>query len=153
MHIQPVTEHKNRYLDLLLADEQEDRIDRYLQRGEMFILTDPEVKAECVVTREGDGVYALKSIAVYPEAQRRGYGRALIDFALSRYPDCQTLLVGTWNVPDVLRFYQRYGFREFQRVRNFFTDNYDHPIIDDGIQLQDMVYLRNDRRAVSQNQV
>ena len=41
MKIQKVTSDKKEYLDLLLlADEQEDMIDRYLERGEMFILTD-----------------------------------------------------------------------------------------------------------------
>ena len=42
------------YLDLLLlADEQESMIDRYLERGEMFILSDNDtVKASCVITCE-----------------------------------------------------------------------------------------------------
>ena len=31
------------------------------------------------------------------------------------------------------------------RVERFFTDNYDHPIIEDGIQLVDMVYLKRER--------
>ena len=51
---------------LLLADEQESMIDRYLDRGEMFVLEDNGVKAVCVVTDEGDGVCELKNIAVTP---------------------------------------------------------------------------------------
>ena len=31
---------------------------------------------------------------------------------------------------------------EFIEVKNFFTDNYDHPIIECGVQLSDMIYLR-----------
>ena len=39
---------KKKYLDLLLlADEQEDMVDRYLERGDMFVLTDGTVRAEC----------------------------------------------------------------------------------------------------------
>ena len=30
---------------LLLADEQEDMVDRYLERGDMFVLTDGTVRA------------------------------------------------------------------------------------------------------------
>jgi hypothetical protein len=57
MKITEITENKKQYLNLLLlADEQEDMIDRYLMRGRMFILTDGIVKAECVVTDEGEGV-------------------------------------------------------------------------------------------------
>ena len=52
--IRRVAENKKEYLDLLLlADEQEDMIDRYLERGTMYILEDNGVKAECVVTDEG----------------------------------------------------------------------------------------------------
>ena len=44
--IYPVLHNKKQYLDLLLlADEQESMIDRYLERGEMFVLTDAEHKS------------------------------------------------------------------------------------------------------------
>ena len=50
MNIKKVTGEKKQYLDLLLlADEQEDMIDKYLERGEMFVLDDHGVKAECVI--------------------------------------------------------------------------------------------------------
>ena len=137
---------KRKYLDLLLtADEQESMIDRYLDRGDMFVLNDNDVKAECVVTKEAEGVYELKNIAVISGCRRQGYGKKLIDFLFSRYPDCRTLLVGTGDVPSTLGFYRRCGFTESHRVKNFFTDNYDHPIFEDGRQLADMVYLKRER--------
>lgn len=41
MNIRKVSNDKKAYIDLLLlADEQEDMIDKYLERGEMFILND-----------------------------------------------------------------------------------------------------------------
>ena len=44
--ITEVKENKKKYIDLLLlADEQEDRIDRDLERGMMYALTDNDVKA------------------------------------------------------------------------------------------------------------
>ena len=58
MEIKLVTSDKKEFLDLLLlADEQESMIDRYLERGDMFVLYDDGLKALCVVTREGEGVY------------------------------------------------------------------------------------------------
>ena len=48
---------------LLLGDEQEDMIDRYLGRGTMYVLEDGGVRAQCVVTDEGGGVLELKSLA------------------------------------------------------------------------------------------
>lgn len=46
---------------LLLADEQESMVSRYLERGVMYVLDDNGVKAECVVTDEGDGVLEIKT--------------------------------------------------------------------------------------------
>ena len=44
MEIIQVKENKKKYLDLLLlADEQEDMVDRYLERGDMFVLSDGSV--------------------------------------------------------------------------------------------------------------
>lgn len=143
MEIKKLTSDKKAYIDLLLlADEQESMIDKYLERGDMFVLISDGVKAECVVTKEGEGVYELKNIAVVPAAQRKGYGKALIDYVFSYYPDCAEMLVGTGDVPSSLGFYHSCGFAESHRVKNFFTDNYDHFMFEDGVQLVDMVYLK-----------
>lgn len=146
MKIRKVMHNKKEYMELLLlADEQEDMIDRYLERGDMFVLEDGGVLAECVVTREGNGVYELKNIAVAPDCQRKGYGKQLIEFAFSYYGDCERMLVGTGDVPSSLGFYHSCGFTESHRVKNFFTDHYDHPMFEDGKQLVDMVYLKRER--------
>lgn len=146
MKIIKVSESKKEYIDLLLlADEQEDMVDRYLYRGEMFVLDDNGVKAECVVTKEADDIYELKNIAVKPDYQQNGYGKTLIEFLLSYYVDCRTMLVGTGDTPSILGFYKKCGFVESHRIKNLFTDNYDHPIYENGKQLTDMIYLRKDR--------
>jgi hypothetical protein len=41
-----------------------------------------------------------------------------------------------------LDFYEKCEFKRSHVVKNFFTDNYDHPIIEDGKQLVDMIYLK-----------
>ena len=130
---------------LLLADESEAMVDKYLEQGEMFILDDGGVKAECVVTKELEGVYELKNIAVFPSCQRKGYGKRLVEFALSHYADCKLMIVGTGDCDSALKFYHDCGFTESHRVKNFFTDNYDHPMFDGGVQLVDMVYLKFER--------
>lgn len=149
MEVRKVTENKKQYMDLLfLADEQEDMIDRYLDDGEMFVLLDPEVVAECVVCDLGEGVFEIKNIATDPTAQGKGYGRKLIDFVMDHYRDrCAKMLVGTGDSPLTVPFYQKCGFKEHHRVKNFFTDNYDHPIFEAGVQLVDMVYLARETEA------
>lgn len=146
MEIRKVIENKKKYINLLLlADEQESMIDVYIECGDMFVLDDNGVKGECVVTNEGNGVYELKNIAVMPDFQGKGYGKKLIDFVFLYYPDCKKMLVGTGDVPWALGFYKRCGFKESHRIKNFFIDNYDHPMFEDGKQLIDMIYLKRNR--------
>ena len=144
MEIKLVTSDKKEFLDLLLlADEQESMIDRYLERGDMFVLYDDRLKALCVVTREGEGVYEIKNIATVPFFQRQGYGKRLIEFLFEYYQGkCSEMLVGTGDVPSSRSFYEHCGFAISHRIKNFFTDNYDHPIYEDGEQLVDMIYLK-----------
>ena len=144
MEIKEVTANKKRYLPLLLlADEQENMVDRYLERGTMFILTDGEVKGECVVTDEGDGILELKNLAVEPACHRMGYGKALIDYVAARYRGQYAVLqVGTGDSPLTVPFYERCGFTCSHRLENFFTQHYDHPIFEGGVQLTDMVYFK-----------
>lgn len=145
INIYPIFCNKKQYLDLLLlADEQESMIDRYLERGDMFILADNEdVIASCVVTEEGEGIYEIKSIAVYPKFQRQGYGKKLICFLLEHYKErYHTMLVGTGDSPITISFYKNCGFEYSHRIPNFFIDNYDHPVFEDGKQLKDMIYLK-----------
>lgn len=134
---------KKRYLDLLLlADEQESMIDRYLEDGEMFVCLDPDPVAEAVVVDLGDGVFEIKNLATDPSLHGKGYGRAMIEYVMSHYRGrCKQMLVGTGDSPLTLPFYKKCGFQEHHRLKNFFTDNYDHPIYEAGIQLVDMVYL------------
>ena len=144
MEIIEVKENKKQYRSLLLlADEQEDMIDRYIEKGTMYVLDDNGIKSECVVTDEGNGVLEIKNIATVPECQGKGYGKALIDFIMMKYKGTYSILqVGTGDSPMTIPFYEKCGFARSHRIKNFFTDNYDHPIFECGIQLVDMIYLQ-----------
>ncbi len=144
MNMIEVTEDKKQYLDLLLlADEQEDMIDRYLECGRMYVLDDNGIRCECVVTDEGNGILEIKNIATKPEDQRKGYAKALIDFIIREYRGRYAVVqVGTGDSPATIPFYEKCGFVRSHIVPNFFTDHYDHPIFEDGVQLVDMVYLQ-----------
>lgn len=87
LRFEKIITHKKRFLDLLLlADEQESMIDRYLERGEMFVARDDgQVVAECVVTDEADGIGEIKNLAVPLQYQRKGYGRQMLEFLEAYY--------------------------------------------------------------------
>ena len=144
MNIFEVKTDKKQHIDLLLlADEQESMIDRYLDRGTMYALDDGGVKAVCVVTDENDGILEIKNIAVEPESQKKGYGTQLIRFLREKYRDSYGILqVGTGDSPLTVPFYESCGFRKTHRITDFFLNHYDHLIYECGKQLTDMVYLQ-----------
>lgn len=146
--IKQITENKKQYINLLLlADEQEIMIDKYIDRGEMFALFDDDLKIICVVTDEGNKVCELKNIATEPKYQGQGYGKQMIvhicNYCSSNF---NTMMVGTGDSPLIISFYKKFGFTESHRIKNFFADNYDHPIIECGKKLIDMIYLKKDLR-------
>ena len=120
-------------------------IDRYLERGEMFVARDDgQVVAECVVTDEADRIGEIKNLAVPLQYQRKGYGRQTLEFLEAYYRGrYRTLLVGTGDVPRTLRFYERCGYVRSHLIPGFFTDIITYPIIVRQRQLVDMVYRRN----------
>jgi GNAT superfamily N-acetyltransferase len=146
MKVERISKNKKQFLDLLLlADEQENMIDKYLPDGDVFALYEDDLKSVCVVVRINSDACELKNIATYEKYQGKGYGRALINYISDFYKDdYKTMLVGTGETPAILAFYEGCGFNKSHRIKNFFTDNYDHPIFDGDIQLVDMIYLKKD---------
>lgn len=145
MEIKEVKDNKKQFLSLLLlADEQENMIDKYIDRGIMYVLDDEGIiKAECIITDEQNGVLEIKNLAVKPEYQRKGYGKVMIDFIIKNYKEKYSILqVRTGDSTLTIPFYEQCGFIRSHYIKNFFIDNYEQPIYEDGIQLIDMIYLQ-----------
>jgi GNAT superfamily N-acetyltransferase len=146
MKIEKITTNKKRFLDLLLlADESETMIDKYLPDGDLFALYDDDLKSVCVVLPINSESCELKNIATYEHYQSQGYGSALISYISDLYKnDYTSMLVGTGETPAILSFYESCGFTLSHRIKNFFTDNYEHPMFEGDKQLVDMIYLKKD---------
>jgi len=86
-----------------------------IERGEVWIL---EIKGEptgIAVLEENTEYLLIYSIAVRPEAQRKGYGRALLDFADRRAIElglCEVRLYTNEQMERNLRLYRQHGFIE-----------------------------------------
>ena len=86
MRIEKIIENKKQFLDLLLlADEQENMIDKYLSSGDLFALFDGDLKSVCVVVAINSETCELKNIATYEKYQNKGYGRELINYISDFY--------------------------------------------------------------------
>ena len=143
MKIYEITKNKKEYLDLLLlADEEENMVDKYLTDGTMFVIDDNGVKGEIVLLEKEDEVLEIKNLAVNQNFQKNGYAKKLIDFVIEKYKNTyKKLIVGTGDSPLTIPFYEKCGFKRSFIVKNFFVDNYSKPIIENGIRLIDMIYL------------
>lgn len=146
MEIKRITRNKKHYLDLLLlADEQEDMIEKYLSAGDLYALYDGDLKSVCVVLAKDKDTCELKNIATYQKYQRQGYASALIKHICDIYQkEYKTMLLGTGDIPAILSFYNNFGFEVSHRIKNFFTDNYKDPIFEGEVQLVDMIYLKKE---------
>lgn len=144
MLIKEIKTDKKKYIDLLLiADEQESMIDKYINRGKMFALFDNDLKTLCIVTKESDDTIEIKNIVTVPMYQKNGYGKKLIDFLCKLYKqEYSYMIVGTGDSDLTIPFYEKCGFKRFHIVKNFFLDNYDKEIFENGKQLIDMIYLK-----------
>ena len=130
---------------LLLADPSEKSIENYIHEGKVFV----SVKNSLVV-----GVYVLTemtpekaeimNVAVAETHQGKGIGKALVQHAIktARLLGMESIEIGTGNLSiQQLALYQKCGFRLKEIIHDYFIDNYDEPIFENGIQCRDMVRL------------
>ena len=112
--------------------------------GSVFTAWDEE-KLVGLISSMDDGIMTayVHYLLVHPDYQGKGYAKSLIDFIVEKYREQYAILqVGTGDSPLTIPFYEKCGFVRSHIIPNFFTDNYDHPIYEDGVQLVDMVYLQ-----------
>lgn len=140
--IRLITENKRSYLPLLLiADPSEAMIDRYLDRGALYVLSERgEDVAAAVVTMEEAGVCELKNLVTAEPSRKQGYAALLLEYLFFKYAAAfSRMRVGTGE--PLVPFYERFGFARAGRIEDFFVTNYGAPVDDDGILLTDMVLL------------
>ena len=155
MDIHIVTENKEAYLPLLLLADEAAHIGGYLARGDLYVLADGGgepgadggVKAVCVVTDEGGGVFELQNLAVDAAHRRRGYGCALVRHVLAAYmarDGALSMRVGTGYGSTLVAYYERLGFTLAEVILNYMVENCEEPVVEDGRVITDKAVLRRD---------
>lgn len=131
---------------LLLADETVQAIDKYIFDSDVYVVREggSDLAVFCLYSIDKD-IVELKNIAVSVELQGKGIGSLLIKevIRLARVAGYRQIIVGTADCGvDQIRFYERNGFVKYDVKKDFFIENYEEPIIENGIQLRDMVMLK-----------
>jgi len=142
--VREIFENKENFMELLLiGDEEENMVYKYLNASNLYVLYDFGVlKSACAILKKDDKTIEIKNLATYPKYQNQGYASFLLNFIFEKYKNFDCIILGTGENKKTLNFYKSFGFFEFDRVENFFIQNYSHPIFENGIQLKDMIYLK-----------
>jgi ribosomal protein S18 acetylase RimI-like enzyme len=134
------------YKLLLLADEEIQAINRYIYQSEIYVVeSENEIVGVCVLYLENKKTVEIKAIAVAEFYQNRGIGKYMLGEAATIAKDkgFQEMIIGTPNTAQKqIAIYEKAGFEKYGIRKDFFLNNYEEPIFEDGEQLIDMVMLR-----------
>lgn len=146
MLIRKLKEHETPPIELLLlADPSREMVEEYLAIGECRVAEMAgEIIGVYVLARLDVETMELMNVAVHERLHGQGIGKRLIGDAIQTAQKLgyQSLEVGTGNSSiGQLALYQKCGFRLEGVIKDFFIDNYDEEIFENGIQCRDMIRL------------
>lgn len=147
-HVYEEKENPLQYRELLLqGDPNEEKIEKYVETGRLFVLEDDGVQAVCVISPLSGGVYELNNLAVRKESRGQGHGRHLIESLFVYFFDMETLRAATGDHAPTLAFYERCGFEPIRVEKDYFLHAYDKPVVEeDGTVLKDRIVLEKNRK-------
>ncbi len=136
---------------LLLADETVKDINKYIFDSEIYVAELNCIKeGVCVLKAVNHQTMEIKNIAVREHLQGKRIGSLLISYVsqLAANRGFSYLIVGTCDhCLKEINFYKKSGFRDYKITRNYFPDNYDHAIYENGNKIIDLVVLKKILRS------
>ena len=130
---------------LLLADPSFEKIKEYITEGFCFIGSVEDLNIAVMVLKEvSPSKIELKNLAVAESYQSKGYGKLLLDHAISfsRKEGYKQLIVTTGNSSfRPLKIYKQAGFVISHIEKGYFVKKYKEPIFENGLQCVDRVVL------------
>ena len=130
---------------LELADPSRERIKEYLSIGTCYVANiRSQVVGALLLDKVNEETVEIANIAVKENMQGQGIGKKLLQFAesQSRKEGFRKLMIGTGNSSiSQLALYQKVGFEIIKIENNFFLENYNEPIFENGIQCKHKIVL------------
>lgn len=130
---------------LLDADPSKKLVDKYLSDGILFgAFLDTELAGICLLILHNKVSAEIINLAVLKKHRNKSIGKFLINMAenQARLYGCRHMEIGTSE--QLVKYYEKNGYKYNKTVDNFFIDYYDFPVIDNGIILKDMIKLTKD---------
>lgn len=134
---------------LLLADESIDAIEKYIYKCKIYLVKSTNsTVGVCAVQEKHASAIEIKNLAVTEKFRNSGIGSWCLQKIEAIHPH-KHILVGTGDgSADALRFYKKNGFKPYAIRKNFFINNYNIPVIENGIQLRDQIVLRKNKNRI-----
>ncbi|ELA50715.1 GNAT family N-acetyltransferase [Enterococcus faecium] len=131
---------------LLDADPDKEKVQVYVSRGSGWIWKEKEKTIGVLIYVAREKEYEIVNVAVAPTYQGKGIGGKLLETAfqkLSQLASSQTqIIIRTGSTSSAaLHLYQKMGYVEIGRVKDYFIHHYSEPIFENGDQLGDQVIL------------
>ncbi len=133
---------------LLLADETEDAIKKYIYHSAIYtVYNNKHLRPIGIFAlyRTNETILEIKNIGILNGFRCQGIGSFLIDSIkqIAHKENYNEIIVGTADSGiRQIHFYEKNGFRKYALKKNFFLENYPEPIFEDGIMLKDMIMLK-----------
>ena len=142
-----IIKHYPQYLEipyhlLLDADPSKRLVDKYLSNGILFgAFYDTQLAGVCLLIFHDNITAEIINLAVLEKFRNKHIGKLLISFAenQARLFGYQYMEIGTSE--PLVKYYENAGYKYHKTINNFFVDNYDFPVIDNGLILKDMIRL------------
>jgi ribosomal protein S18 acetylase RimI-like enzyme len=138
----PASFDHERHLPLLReADDVEEHILGYLDRGQLFEIRDADALIGVAALVADSDAVEIWNIALSEDHRGRGFGRRAIGLIAERCREegASRLTVGTSDCSlGTIAFYRKVGFR-FAGVRKGYFDDYPVVVVENGIRARDMV--------------
>ena len=131
---------------LLLADESEESVADYADRGTTYVARrDGEILGQYVFLHTRPFTAEVVNIAVAPEHQRKGIATAMLRHAVAtaRAAGFHLLEIGTGDLGvGQIALYERCGFVRCGVDVDYFSKHYPVPFFENGVECRHMVRLR-----------
>ena len=140
-----IDEAKIPYDLLLIADPSRKNIDAYISKSFIYAAYIHSELIGCYVLCPIDQeTIEIMNIVVSQDQQNKGIGTKLLNdaFKKSRAKGFKKIKVGTGNSSlGQLHLYKKAGFQITEVLPDYFRENYDEPIFENGMECRDMIVL------------
>lgn len=130
---------------LLDADPSKELVDKYLSCGILFgAFYNTEPAGVCLLIFHNNTTAEIINLSVSEKYRNKSIGKSLISMAENQAKLWGFKYMQLGTAEPLVKYYEKQGYKYYKTIKNFFVENYEFPVIDNGIILKDMImFIKN----------